>query len=82
MKRLLSHFNRVSSRPHRPRSEIIRRMMERVGIPIPDGSVAGDDDVSSAAEGEGEEEDCTWRPCWVSNHLGRIVGLAISVNTT
>ena len=38
VKRLVSVFKRVVSRPHRPRSETIRSLMEAAGIPVPAAS--------------------------------------------
>ena len=35
LKRCLSCFNRVAARPHRPRSRVIRALMEAAGIPVP-----------------------------------------------
>lgn len=35
LKRCLSCFNRVAARPHRPRSRVIRVLMEAAGIPVP-----------------------------------------------
>ena len=59
LKRLVSFFNRVTARPHRPRSAAIRRLMVVAGIPVParpSGTPAdGRDD--SDIEGEGEEEE-------------------------
>ena len=56
LKRLNSTFNRICGRPHRPRSEAIRRLMVIAGVPIPEASAGEDDEESSWEEGE-EEED-------------------------
>ena len=61
LKRLMSCFNRVIARPHRPRSEVIRGMMQDAGIPIPEASPTdqadSEDDYIGEEDGE-EEERC------------------------
>ena len=58
IKRLVSAFKRAISRPHRPRSSIIRSIMEHAGIPVPAASTAGSaDDGDESVMGEGEEEE-------------------------
>ena len=56
IKRLVSSFKRSISRPHRPRSSIIRSIMEHAGIPVPASTAGSDDESDEICEGEEEEE--------------------------
>ena len=51
----MSVWNRTISRPHRPRSAVLRRMMTEAGIPIPAPCTA--EGQTHDGEGEGEEEE-------------------------
>ena len=55
IKRLVSSFKRSISRPHRPRSSIIRSIMEHAGIPVPASTAGSDDESDEICEGEEEE---------------------------
>ena len=61
MKRLLSCFNRIACRPHRPRSRVIRALMEKAGIPVPaeceKGKGKRGEDSTSSSDGEGSETE-------------------------
>ena len=70
LKRCLSVFNRAASRPHRPRSAAIRRLMRLAGIPVPEevrrarqigeassSSELSDSEDSSSSDGEGSDND-------------------------
>eukprot|EP00439_Symbiodinium_sp_Y106_P040958 s971_g5.t1 len=57
IKRLVSSFKRSISRPHRPRSSIIRSIMEHAGIPVPASTAGSDDESDEICEGEEEMEE-------------------------
>eukprot|EP00439_Symbiodinium_sp_Y106_P065178 s1281_g10.t1 len=59
LKRLVSVFKRSISRPHRPRSPVIKNVMQAAGIPIPAPATEDDDESTDYHEGgdEGEEEE-------------------------
>ena len=54
IKRLVSSFNRIITRPHRPRSDIIRNIMVEAGIPVP--AATGPDETDCDDDGDGFEE--------------------------
>ncbi|CAE7895063.1 unnamed protein product, partial [Symbiodinium microadriaticum] len=67
VKRLVSAFNRISNRPHRPRCSAIRRLMKIAGIPLPEGEVVGDEGEDELIEEEEEEEELEEDPCLEEN---------------
>lgn len=59
IKRLLSTFNRVARRPHRPRSMILRRLMGVAGIPVPPSPVRPSRGSNDDSSNESEESSST-----------------------
>ncbi|CAE7328631.1 unnamed protein product [Symbiodinium sp. CCMP2592] len=58
LKRLVSVFKRSISRPHRPRSPVIRNIMQAAGIPVPAPTADDDESTDYHEDGdEGEEEE-------------------------
>ena len=58
IKRLVSSFNRIITRPHRPRSEIIRNIMMESGIPVP--AATGPDDDDDCANDDTDYDELGW----------------------
>ena len=69
LRRMITVFNGICGRPHRPREQAIRDMLERLGVKLPDkpskhkpGDSSEDDSMSeleNAHEENAEEEDPT-----------------------